>query len=207
MMDELSDSECTLCGERHPSKFHCFVRRTYRRDPNEEGEETATIEVVRIFCEVNYRIRKQSGEPKQYTLTILPGFLIPYSVIPVDPVHQALDSYITKGGLKQEGAALKMRCLSAASFRLFYSRVCRRLESWTALFLQLVLTLGGKVKEADVGQERCRELQAQWVWFVLLASEYVRLYSQLPSTQIIAEKYLHHHIYALLSRKQMSLGP
>ena len=206
-MDELSDGECTLCGERHPPKFHCFFRRTYRRDPKEEGEEAATIEVVRIFCEVNYRIRKQTGEPKQYTLTILPGFLIPYSVIPVDPVHEALDIYITEGGLVQVGAALKMRCLSAASFRLFYSRVCRRLESWTALFLQLVLTLGGKIKEADVGQERCRELQAQWGWFVLLASEYVRLYSRLPATEVIAGKFLQQHIYAVLSRKQMSLGP
>jgi hypothetical protein len=79
--------------------------------------------VVRIYCTVNYRIRKQTGEMIQYTLTILPGFLIPYSIIPADPIHQALESYITKGEIKQVGAALKMRCLSASSFRLFYSRV------------------------------------------------------------------------------------
>jgi len=206
-MDVLTDGECPVCSERHPPKFHCFVRRTYRRDPTEKGEETATIEVVRIFCEVNYRIRKQTGEPKQYTLTILPGFLIPYSVIPVDPVHEALDSYITKGELTHVGAALKMRCRSAASFRLFYLRACRRLESWTALFLQLVLTLGGKVKEAEIGQERRRELQAQWVWFVLLASEYVRFYSRLPATEVIEMRFLQQYIYAVLSRKQMSLGP
>jgi hypothetical protein len=140
-------------------------------------------------------------------LTILPGFLIPYSVIPVDPVHEALESYITKGELTQVGAALKMRCLSAASFRLFYSRVCGRLESWTALLLALVLTLGGKIKQTDVGEERCRELHTQWGWFVLLASEYLRLYSRLPSTEVIAGKYLHRHIYAVLSRQRMGLGP
>ena len=207
MLNELSDRECSLCGRKHPPKFHCFVRRTYRVDAVEEGEETATIKVVRIFCEVNYRIRKQTGEPKQYTLTILPGFLIPYSVIPVDPVHQALESYITKGDLRQVGAAVKMRCLSAASFRLFYSRVCGRLESATALLVALVLALGGKIEQTDVGQERPRELQAQWGWFVLLGSEYVRLYSRLPSTQIIARKYLHQHIYAVLSPRRMGLGP
>jgi len=206
-MDELSDGECPVCDERHPPKFHCFVRRTYRKDPTEEGEEAATIEVVRIFCEVNYRIRKQTDEPKQYTLTILPGFLIPYSRIPVDPVHRALDSYIGKGELKQEGAAMKMWCLSAASFRLFYLRVCRRLEGWTALLLSLVLALDGKIKEADVGRKRRREFQAQWGWFMLLASEYVRFYSRLPATEVIEMRFLQQHIYAVLSRQHMGLGP
>jgi len=163
--------------------------------------------VVRVFCEVNCLIREETGEPKQYTLTILPGFLIPYSTVPVDPVHQALDSYIKEPGLKQVGAALRMRSQSAASFRLFYSRVCSRLELWTALLLQLVVTLGGKVKDADVRQAQRPELQAQWAWFVLLACEYVRLYSRLPRAEIIAQKFLWQHIYAVLSRKRMGLGP
>ena len=159
------------------------------------------------FLSVNYSIRKQTGKPKQYTLTILPGFLIPHSVIPVDPVHQALESYITKDGLRQVGAALKMRCLSAASFRLFYSRVCSRLNEWTDLLIQLILTLGGKIKQTDVGQQQRLKLHAQWGWFVLLASEYVHLYSRFPSTELIAQKFLWQHIYAVLSRKRMGLGP
>jgi hypothetical protein len=163
--------------------------------------------VVRVFCESHYRIRKQTGELKQYTLTILPGFLIPHSVIPVDPVHRALESYITKDELKQVGAALKMRCLSVASFRLFYSRVCRRLDEWTALLIQLILTLGGKIKEADAGEEQRRKLHARWWWFVLLASEYVHLYSRLPATEVIGRKFLQQHVYAVLSRQHMGLGP
>jgi len=206
-MDELSDGLCPMCGEKHPPRFHCFVRRTYRKDPAEEGAERAVIEVVRVFCGVNYRIRRETGEPKPYTLTILPGFLIPYSVIPVDPVHEALDGYIRKDELTQAGAALAMRCLSAASFRLFYSRVSERLESWTALLLALVLALGGKVKKADAGEERRLDIKAQWGWFVLLVWEYMRCCSRLPSTQIISRKYLHHHIYAVLSRQRMGLGP
>ena len=184
-----------------------MVTAANRKTATDRGEDTAVTKVVRVFCEVSYRIRKQTGEPKQYTLTILPGFLIPYSVIPVDPVHKALDSYITKSELTQVGAALKMLCLSPASFRLFYLRVHRRLESWTALLLALVLALGGKIKKMDVGDARLRELQAQWGWFVLLSSEYMRLYSRLPSTQIIARKYLHQHIHAVLSRQRMGLGP
>jgi hypothetical protein len=206
-MDELSRGECPVCGERHRPKFHCFVHRTYRRDPKEEGEEIAAIYVVRIFCEINYRIRKSTGEPKQYTLTILPGFLIPHSRIPVDPVHQALDDYITKGGLKQQGAAMEMRCLSAASFRLFYLRIRSRIDGWTDWLVQLVLALGGRVKDADVDHVQSREPEARWSWFVLLASEYVRLYSRLPSAEVIARRYLWQHIYAALSRHRMGLGP
>jgi len=206
-MEEVSRGECPICGGHHPPKFHCFVRRTYRRNPEKEGEEIATIEVVRIFCEVNYRIRKTTGEPKQYTLTLLPGFLIPHSRIPVDPVHQALDSYMTKGGLKQQGAAMMMRCLSAASFRLFYLRIRSRIEGWTDWLVQLVLALGGKVKHADIDHVQSRDPEARWSWFVLLATEYVRLYSRLPSVEVIARRYLWQYIYTALSRHRMALGP
>jgi hypothetical protein len=118
-----------------------------------------------------------------------------------------LDSYIKKGGLKQEGAALKMRCCSAASFRLFYLRIRSRIEGWTDLLVQLVLALGGRVKGADVDRGQSREPEARWLWFVLLASEYVHLYSRLPATKLIARKFLWQHIYAVLSRKRMGLGP
>jgi hypothetical protein len=205
-MEELSRGSCPICGGRHPSKFHCFVERTYRKDSNEE-EDIATIEVVRIFCEINYRIRKNTGEPRQYTLTILPGFLIPHSRIPVDPVHQALDRYMAEGWLKQQGAAMKMRCVSAASFRLFYLRMRSRIDGWTDLLVQLVLALGGKVKDAEVDHIQSRGSEARWSWFVLLATEYVRLYSRLPSVEVIARRYLWQHIYAALSRHRMGLGP
>jgi len=207
-MEEFSKGVCPLCGKEHSPKFHCLVQRTYRIDPSENGgEETATTKVVRIFCENNYRIRKRTGEKKQYTLTILPGFLIPYSTVTVDPVHQALDNYITNPGLTEVGAALKMGFLSTASFRLFYSRVCRRLEQWTTLLLQLVLSLGGKIKEADASRKPSRKLQAQWAWFLLLAYEYLRVYSRLTSTEIISRRFLWQHIYAVLARNQMGLGP
>lgn len=206
-MEQFSKEACPLCAQKHLPKFHCLVRRSYRIDQSEEGKETATTKVVRIFCGNNYRLRKQTEEEKQYTLTLLPGFLIPYSTVPVDSVHQALDNYITNPGLMEVGAALKMKCLNAASFRLFYSRVCRRLELWTSFLLQLVLSLGGKIKEADASQEQRQKLQAQWGWFLLLASEYLQLYSSLASTEIILRRFLWQHIYAVLARKHMGLGP
>lgn len=166
--------------------------------------------VPRFFCETNYEIRKKTGEEKQYTITILPGFLIPHSTIPIDPVHQAADNYITRSQLNQVGAALRMYCSNPISFRLFLSRIRTRIEGWITLLLQLVLTLEGHIKEADVkraeGTERQR-LQAQWHWFVVLADEYVRLYARIPGTKVVPQKFLWQYIYCLLSRHRMDLGP
>ncbi len=149
----LTAEGCPLCGKKHPPKFHCFSGRTYKNqceDVKQEEDTAISTLVPRFFCETNYRIRRETGNPKQYTVTILPGFLIPYSTIPVDPVHQAVMSYINESGLMQVGAAQRMNCLNPISFRLFLSRVRDRLEAWISLLLQLVHALEGQVKEVDV---------------------------------------------------------
>jgi len=48
----------------------------------------------------------KEGKKEQYTITILPGFLIPYSRIPVELVHKAAGEYITIQRVNQTGAAL-----------------------------------------------------------------------------------------------------
>ncbi len=77
--------------------------------------------VPRIFCEIKFLLRKHTGEKKQYNITILPEFSIPYSAIPVDPVHKAIKSYNTEPWLNQVGAAQQMKALSPISFRFFLS--------------------------------------------------------------------------------------
>ena len=177
---------------------------------NDDGHIIVVILVPRFFCEPNYLRRQKTGEKIQYTITILPGFLISYSTIPVDSVHGAIGSYITQPGLKQVGAARRMNCLSEISFRLFFSRVRKRLEDWIALLSQLIIILEGQVKKADVGRAARREsqgLKAQWVWFVLLADECVRLYARIPDAQVVPQRFLWQYIYCLLSRHRMGLGP
>jgi hypothetical protein len=100
-----------------------------------------------------------------------------------------------------------MNCLSAASFRLFYCRVSKRLETWTAAFVQRVIALGGKVPEANTGQASREGLEAQWGWFIWLSTEYVRLYARLPGVPVIAQRFLLTYIYAVLSLQHMGLGP
>jgi hypothetical protein len=209
VLDQLSADGCPLCNGKHPPQFHCYAGRSFKTEQTEGQikEEVVATQVPRIFCEINHRKRLDTGELKQYTLTILPGFLIPYSTIPLDPVHQALKSYISEGRLTQVGAAMRMGCLSPASFRLFYSRVRERVQSWTDLLIQLVVTLGGHIREEAPNPPQQTELQARWAWFVLLSAEYMSRYARLPNTKVIAQKFVWQYMYAVLSRHNMGLGP
>jgi hypothetical protein len=209
VLQQLSEDGCPLCREKHPPQFHCFAGRSFKTEYNEgqTQEGVVTTQVPRIFCEINYHNRLETGELKQYTLTILPGFLIPYSTVAVDPVHQALESYISEGGLTQVGAAMRMGCLSPASFRLFYCRVRDRVHSWTDLLIQLVVTLGGNVREEAPKPTNRNELQARWGWFMLLSAEYMSVYARLPNTKVIAQRFVWQYMYAVFSRHNMGLGP
>lgn len=105
---------------------------------------------------------------------------------------------------------MRMDCVNPISFRLFLCRVRRRLEGWIALLLQMVLTLEGQIKETHAGRTKRRNagsLEAQWEWFVWLASEYVSLYARLPEAKVVPQRYLWQYIYAALSLNRMGLGP
>lgn len=162
--------------------------------------------VPRIFCEINCRIRKETGERKQYTLTVLPSFLVPYSRIPVETVHEALDGYIRTRCL-QIGAALRMHCLSASSFRLFYRRVCERLGRWLFILARPLSAFAEAVDGVVVGESKREKLRDQWQCFLALSLEYVRLCVRPAEAALVGEKFLRPYIYAVLSRHYRGLGP
>ena len=199
---------CPLCGGDHPPKFHAFTPRTYRqeRHDEQESEDKEHMRAPRLMCVENKRRREETGEPLQYTLTILPGFLISYSTIVVDAVQRGLDSYLGKQTVNQTGAAMKMGCRNPRSFRLFYLRACRRMQLWTQLLVQLLTALGG-----DLAQERKTDgkdrPRSEWVWFQLLAGEYLRLYGQVPEAALILEALQWQYLYALFAAHRMGLGP
>jgi hypothetical protein len=205
VLEELG-SGCPLCGEAHRARYHCFAARTYRTE-SVEGTQKVVSRVPRIFCEINCRIRKETGERKQYTLTVLPSFLIPYSRIPVETVHEALDGYIRGTRSLQIGAALRMQCLSASSFRLFYRRVCERLGMWVLILARPLSTFAEALGEVLVGEPERKKLRDQWQCFLALSLEHVRLNVRPTETALVGQKFLRPYIYAVLSRHYRGLGP
>jgi len=93
------------------------VNRTYKTTGKNGEDEVVRILVPRFYCEKNHQKAKEGGEDKQYTITILPGFLIPYSRVRVESVHKAIGEYITNLSVNEIGAALLMNCLSSISLK------------------------------------------------------------------------------------------
>ena len=163
----------------------------------------------RFFCENNYRERVETGEKKQYTITILPGFLVPYSIIPLDVIHEAVDRYITDPGTSQQAAAFCMYCENSLSFRLHFLRIRKRLSEWITFLIQLVIALEGEIKREEIKNIAHYEnpLQATWKKFNRLSDKYFLLYSMLPKAPVIKERFYHQYIHAVLSCNNMGLGP
>ena len=165
-VEEAWEDECPLCLQPHPVQIHTYVDRTYR-DPEqqENGKDYAVVPIVvpRLYCTVNHRLRKHDGKPLQYTITVLPAFLAPYSVILIDKIHQAIDGYI---GQKPEccsyqQAALKIGCDDPVSFVLYFRRVKQRLSAWIVALTVLAVTLGAQIEQGAEGLSRKRRSDAE----------------------------------------------
>lgn len=204
MLDQLAEW-CPLCDCKHPPKFHAFAKRTYRED-NIESDDFHSTQVPRIMCLENKRQRFETGEALQYTLTILPGFLIAHSRIVVDAVDRALHSYIAEQAVTQTGAAMKMGCVNPLSFRLFYQRVCGRIDSWISLMMQLVVELGAKVLE-DKQSDGNDCMRSRWPWYRLVAAQYIRLYAMIAEKKEMPQAFSNQFLYARLASHRMGLGP
>jgi hypothetical protein len=70
----------------------------------------------------------------QYTITILPACLIPYSRIPVEKIFKGFTGYINKKIKTHFEATIILGCNNRHSFRLYYIRIIKKIDTWLALF-------------------------------------------------------------------------
>jgi len=130
--DFFAYTPCFLCGNIHKPEIHQIV------DRNISPDNSKKIKVIRFICQPNLETRKETGERLQYTITLLPGFLVPHSRVPVENIYKALDIYLSNEDTIQQEAALIINCQSRHSFRLYYKRFCNLVEKWIT-FLYKVL--------------------------------------------------------------------
>lgn len=83
------------------------------------------------MCDTCYEENLITDDKIQYTITILPGFLIPHSRVPVPDIWTAANEYLNENKTQQE-AALSMNCNSRHSFSRYYRRLCTRIGMWIA---------------------------------------------------------------------------
>ena len=159
---------CPLCLQPHAVQIHTYVDRSYRNpEKQENGKHYAVVFIVvpRLYCSVNQRLRKHHGKLLQYTLTVLPAFLAPHSVILVDKLHTAVEAYIKENPdrCSYQEAALQIGCDEPVSFVLYLRRIKLRLPAWIVVLSVLALTLGAQIKQADVRRAPQTDLEGQWM--------------------------------------------
>lgn len=194
---------CPLCHTYHPSKFYIFVKRTYRINPF----ETTTISVVRLICETAFLASKKNGRKIQYTITVLPHFLVPHSILPVENIFESINAYLSYG-ISMEKAAFLMFCVNVLTFRLHFSRTMERISLWSLEIAQAIVLLEGEIQRADI---KCLTgilgaLKSNWVTFKKFVIQHISLLSAISGLIILMENYFSFN-HCWLQGRNMGLGP
>lgn len=139
--------------------------------------------VFRIFCRYNYRQRQTTGIKLQYTITVLPGFLRPYSRIPTHILFAACQLYATTRCSYLE-AAFSMHCTSALSFRLYWIRFRRKYNVFFLAFVQQIIHITGQLPDTfDRYFPTPRDAPSRkWRKLCALGRQLINAYHRLPNT-------------------------
>lgn len=173
-------------------------------------EEQKIITIFRILCINNLFERRKTGKPLQYTLTILPGFLIPYSRILVNSIFLAIKYYITANQPTLLKATFLMNCVNISSFRRYYLRFLAHLNNWILFIIQITIALGGESKQEEIKEIKEKEgdeIKHSWYRFQNCKKEYFSIHSQIPDTIIVIENFQNQYLHVLFCGNQMGLGP
>ena len=154
--------------------------------------------VIRIRCRDNQKIREETGEEIPYTITVLPGFLIPHSRVAVPDLFKALEEYLNEE-ITQQQAALLMNCNSRHSFNLYYRRFCSRFYKWISFLSEVP----------------CRQkLETEGTWNVKRKwNQFIELISSLKMDQMIETSlqagmiFRFEYAHSLFDGNKMGLGP
>lgn len=143
---------------------------------------------MRIFCKNNYRKRIETKESLQYTITILPGFLMPYSRVRIDLLFTAFTYYLSGKIRNQYEAALFICCDSRHSFALYYKRIMNHVGYLYEYFKVQIET-----KRNEVSLKTSRE---KWESIVCLMKE-----------TVVAKTSWQVYLNAMIFGNRMGLGP
>lgn len=193
---------CPLCGERHPLRIHAYVERRFTA----RGQKQRQIIVVfRIFCENNQNKRRRTGKEIQYTLTILPSFLQPYSRFHLGSIVYAFVQYLSRRAESYLDAAVDMGAENAKTFARYFRRMKTGIGAWTSFLHDKLLALDD---ETPWGRKPKRQepLTYRWTAFVRLGKRLAVQTHRLPDIPLVLRDH-RGYVFALLSQNRLGLGP
>ena len=198
-------SKCLLCNKRHKAKIHGYIKRTYHK-----GEwKYKTIKVLRIYCTINHCKRIQQDKNIQYTLTVLPSFLQPYSHIPIRTILSGIISFISGDAESYASAALDMDAESDRTFRTYFYRFRKRIKSWLILLEQLITMVTMEISWQKKPAKNKNDLYALWKECKRRITFYCSILESypLPGNILLRKELYIEYVFALFSHTQGGLGP
>jgi len=189
--DYFKNNPCFLCGEFHEVKIHQFV------DRNISPDNSKALIVIRVICNSNLKKRGKTGEKLQYTITILPGFLVPHSRVPLPDIYKATDEYLSGDEIIQQEAALIMNCQSRHSFQLYYNRICKLASKWISILSMVFPEIIEKEIPADI-RKKWKQLGG-----ILEGQTVIRMGFSGQIEMIYRFEYAHNTLF----HNNMGLGP
>ena len=165
--------------------------------------------VLRIFCKTNYAKRKESKIKYQYTITILPSFLHPYSHITIHSIAFAIDEYLNGKSKNYVEAAMDMCAESDRTFRTYYYRVRKRVQKWISLLISLSGQLNYNSGFERIPDTKSKNMKKLWDQFNLTAQEYFCACESLkiPAGIVMQKQLYRQFVFSILITNGTGLGP
>jgi hypothetical protein len=163
------------------------------------------IEIVRIVCPIRKRLRRKTH--RQYTLTILPPFLIPYARVTFSGLSRAIPLH-----LAGSDSDLVLNTLSAddhRTFALHFGRVTDRSPGWNIKIARWMIGVGKPaIQNQSVSVfKRSGPEKHPWESFVQLASEFCDRMESIGQIRVVLESEQAIWTHARLTYAGMGLGP
>jgi hypothetical protein len=197
-----SNNPCFLCGLIHPVIVHMVRKRNLFWN-----HLVPIIKVIRIVCKARKRLRYKSGFLRQYTLTILPAFLIPYARVTFSGLSKAIPLY-----LQGDDHDLVLNTLSAEdprTFTLHYGRVIDRGSGWNLMIARWLIEADKPADRDESVAVFTRSVREKHPWdeFVRLTSALCYRLMSIGRTGVVLEQEQPLTAHARLTYAGMGLGP
>lgn len=156
--------------------------------------------VIRVKCE------NRKGTGKQYTITLLPHFLHPYSRRLTENILKAADSYIKKTSKDYQQAAMEMHADNEKTFKLYWDRIRERVSKWQLVIATCIAELDQSPpnKREDIN---LKTIFLQWEYWNKLLDEYHIQYSRYGRKRMDTRKDAIRYILMICAQKGCGLGP
>lgn len=166
------------------------------------------ITVLRFICHSAKALRKSTGEEIQYTITILPPFLIPHAKISLVTLFKAF-SHLSKTADMDHAVGTVSKEADSRMLNRFLSRFRGRFPQWFQKMCQWIVSSGMVLPAPDfsaLGLQN-RGFAELWKLFRQLSRKLSNFEESVTRNIIILRREQTIFAHARLAYAGMSLGP